>query len=152
MSCLPPPCSIWLLCNWHMVHAGRYLAMNILSSIKNFIGNARDQCTRKRGKWMTGKDYAIFPIEEKLKGYSGIANTVQKVWKKRRKKRHGFYAGLLCQWFETGDKLWLGCPRNKQKTKKFQFKPKQDLFRVCFGLFCKTKKKNLVLFRCFELI
>ncbi len=30
---------------------------------------------------------------------------------------------------------------------KFRFEPKQDLFRVCFGLFCETKKKN---FGCFE--
>jgi hypothetical protein len=29
-------------------------------------------------------------------------------------------------------------------------KPKQDLFRVCFGLFRETKKKNFGLFRCFE--
>ncbi len=38
----------------------------------------------------------------------------------------------------------LGCPRNEKK-KKFgsnRNKPKQDLFRVCFGLFCETPKKN----------
>ncbi len=29
-------------------------------------------------------------------------------------------------------------------------KPKQDLFRVCFGLFRETKTKNFGLFRCFE--
>ena len=29
-------------------------------------------------------------------------------------------------------------------------KPKQDLFRVCFGLFRETKKKNFGLFQCFE--
>jgi len=31
-----------------------------------------------------------------------------------------------------------------------QNKPKQDLFRVCFGLFRETKRKNFGLFRCFE--
>jgi hypothetical protein len=31
-------------------------------------------------------------------------------------------------------------------------KPKQDLFRICFGLFREARKKNFVLFRCFELI
>jgi hypothetical protein len=38
----------------------------------------------------------------------------------------------------------LGCPRNKQ-TKNFDSnrnKPKQDLFRLCFGLFCETKNKQ----------
>ncbi len=38
------------------------------------------------------------------------------------------------------------CPRNKQ-TKKFgsnRNKPKQDLFRVCFGLFRETKKKKFL--------
>ncbi len=29
-------------------------------------------------------------------------------------------------------------------------KPKQDLFRVCFGLFRETKKKKFRFFRCFE--
>jgi hypothetical protein len=28
------------------------------------------------------------------------------------------------------------------KNKKFRYKPKQDLFRVCFGLFRETKKIN----------
>jgi hypothetical protein len=38
-------------------------------------------------------------------------------------------------------KIIFGSNRNK---------PKQDLFRVCFGLFRETKKKNFGLFRCFE--
>jgi hypothetical protein len=50
----------------------------------------------------------------------------------------------------------IGCPRNKQKL-NFGLnpnKPKQDLFRVCFGLFRETKNKKISvgfgLFRCFE--
>jgi hypothetical protein len=38
----------------------------------------------------------------------------------------------------------IGCPRNEKK-KNFgsnRNKPKQDLFRVCFGLFRETKKTN----------
>jgi hypothetical protein len=31
----------------------------------------------------------------------------------------------------------LGCLQTKQT--KFQFEPKQDLFRLCFGLFCEIK-------------
>jgi hypothetical protein len=38
-------------------------------------------------------------------------------------------------------KIIFGSNRNKLK---------QDLFRVCFGLFRETKKKNFGLFRCFE--
>ncbi len=38
-------------------------------------------------------------------------------------------------------KIIFGLNRNK---------PKQDLFRVCFGLFCETKNKSFGLFRCFE--
>ncbi len=32
----------------------------------------------------------------------------------------------------------------------YRNKPKQDLFRVCFGLFRETKKNIFGLFRCFE--
>jgi hypothetical protein len=54
----------------------------------------------------------------------------------------------------VGSQLW--CTRNKQP--KFRFEPKQDLFRLCFGLFRETKKNGLFrfvsvcfgLFRCFE--
>ena len=44
----------------------------------------------------------FFPIEEKLKGYSGIANTVQKVCEKREERKgmvfmQGCYANDLRQ-------------------------------------------------------
>jgi hypothetical protein len=47
--------------------------------------------------------------------------------------------------------------RESSKQTKINFgsnrnKPKQHLFRVCFGLFRETKYKNFGLFRCFELI
>ncbi len=52
-------------------------------------------------------------------------------------------------WPNTGDGLlpWCLCTRvsSKWKIKFFgsnRNKPKQDLFRVCFGLFRETKKKN----------
>ncbi len=45
----------------------------------------------------------------------------------------------------------VGCPRNEKKNfGSNRNKRKQDLFRVCFGLFHETKKKIFGLFRCFE--
>jgi hypothetical protein len=46
----------------------------------------------------------------------------------------------------------LGWGRVSSKQTKINFgsnrnKPKQDLFRVCFGLFCETKNKNFGLFQ-----
>jgi hypothetical protein len=51
--------------------------------------------------------------------------------------------------------FFLVTPRVSLKQTKINFglnrnKPKQDLFRVCFGLFRETKNKNFGLFRCFE--
>jgi hypothetical protein len=53
--------------------------------------------------------------------------------------------------------MLLHCTRgvfSKQNNKKFRFEPKQteqDLFWVCFGLFCETKNKNLQFVSvCFE--
>ncbi len=64
-----------------------------------------------------------------------------------------FFRRLNCILGSLRGTLPLGCPRNQKK--KFRFKPKkprQDLFRLCFGLFLETKKQNLGLFPCFELL
>jgi hypothetical protein len=59
---------------------------------------------------------------------------------------------LLNPDWRVSEIVGVGCPRNEKK-KNFgsnRNKPKQDLFRVCFGLFRETKKKYFGLFRCFE--
>ncbi len=40
------------------------------------------------------------------------------------------------------NELWLGCPGNQKNFGSNRNKPKQDLFRFCFGLFHETKNKK----------
>ncbi len=42
---------------------------------------------------------------------------------------------------DLGGCLQVGCPRNEQK--EFRFEPKQDLFRLCFCLFCEAENKKI---------